>query len=115
MLSNEKLRSSVEIEDAVVVLFYNLVLRLKDFYTRIRHYNIKAAEIFERLLEEPCNFRHLSYVRFNRYSTATRLNDLVNNLLRSLLSVIIVNDDRGSALSQLDSDATSKASASSGN
>jgi len=115
-LADEELRTRVEVEDMVELLFRDVLGLVPALGGAVAHDDIDLAEVLLRLLEQPLDLADLADVRLDGdgFGPGLGVFDLLDNLVGAGLGVGVVYHDAAATLAQLDGAASSDAAAGAG-
>ena len=111
VLRDEELSTSVEIEDAIIVLLGNLVFRFEYLRPRVGHDDVKASKVGDGFFEESGHFSNFGHVGFDGECFAPCPFDLFHEGESSFRGVGVVDNDGSTALSQFEGNTTTNPTA----
>lgn len=114
VLSDEELRASIEIEDAIVIFLRDVLLGAEDFGAGIGDDDVDAAEVREGLGEERGDLRDFGDVGLDGDRFAAVGFNLRDNFVGRCRAVGVVDDNGGAAFAELDGDACAETAAGAG-
>ena len=110
-LPHEELRPRVEIEDVIVLLFRDLFRLVPALGAGVAHDDIDPTKVLLRLLEQPVDLGHLGDVGLegNGLGPAAAGLNLLDDFVGGGFGRLVVDDDTGTALAELNRAATANA------